>query len=104
MANILQMAQKAAQFKTKLQELQERVRATDMRGAADGVACVMDGRFVLKSLEIDDAVTAGDKRAMIALIDKPVNDGRDKAEQLMTEETKKLMDDLGLPPGLGLPF
>jgi DNA-binding YbaB/EbfC family protein len=103
MANFMQMAQKAQQFKGKMQELQERVGRTDISGAAGNglVTCVMDGKFTLKKLKIDASLSG---EIMEDLVIAAVNDARAKAEQLMADETKKLMQDLGLPPGLGLPF
>lgn len=103
MANFLQMAQKAAQLKSRMQELQERVGRTEIAGAAgDGlVTCVIDGKFALKKIRIDPSLSG---EIMEDLVIAAVNDARAKAEKLMADETKKLMDDLGLPPGLGLPF
>jgi DNA-binding protein YbaB len=104
MANFLQMAQKAAQFKTKLRDVQDRVRGTELTGIAPGVTCRIDGRFKVTGLEIDDALHAGDKDKMTRHIIAALNDGRDKAEKLMADEMKALMDDLGLPPGFDLPI
>jgi hypothetical protein len=106
MANFFQMAQKAQQFKGRMQELQERVGQADVHGESAGglVTCRLSGRFVLKKLTVDAIIRAGDPEVMEDLIIAAVNDAHARAEQLMADETKKLMEDLGLPPGLGLPF
>ncbi len=107
MANFLQMAQKAQQFKSKMQDLQVRVGQMEVQGEAGGnlVRCRVNGRFELKTLKVDPAVIkADDAEVMEDLIIAAVNDARAKAERLMADETKKMMEDLGLPPGLGLPF
>lgn len=103
MANFLQMAQKAAQLKSRMQDLQERVGKAEIAGAAGNglVTCVIDGKFVLKKLKVDPSLSG---EIMEDLVIAAVSDAREKAERLVADETKKLMDDLGLPPGLGLPF
>lgn len=107
MANMMQMMQKANQFKSKMQALQERVNATDVPGSAGNnlVTCVVNGKFELKKLKVDPSIIKADDAEMMEdLIIAAVNDARAKAEKLMSDETAKLMSDLGLPPGLGLPF
>jgi DNA-binding YbaB/EbfC family protein len=103
MANFLQMAQKAAQLKSRMQDLQERIGEAEITGAAGNglVTCVIDGKFALKKLKVDPSLSG---EIMEDLVIAAVANAREKAEQLVADETKKLMDDLGLPPGLGLPF
>jgi len=107
MANFMQMMQKAQGFKVKMQALQERVGGMTIAGAsAQGkVACQMSGKGELKSLKIDPAlINAGEADIMEDLIVAAVNDARAKTEKIMADETQKLMQELGLPPGMGLPF
>jgi DNA-binding YbaB/EbfC family protein len=107
MANMMQMMAKAQQFKSKMQEMQVRVQATDVDGQAGNglVTCRVSGKFELKMLKIDPSVIdPNDKEMMEDLIVAAVNDARNKAEALMQSETEKLMKDMGLPPNLGLPF
>lgn len=107
MANIMQIMQKAQKFKSSMQEMQERVRATDIDGASGGglVKCVINGGFELKTLKVDPSlINPQEAEVMEDLIVAAVNDARAKAEKMMTDETQKLMKDMGLPPGLDLPF
>ncbi|MCK5518353.1 MAG: YbaB/EbfC family nucleoid-associated protein [Alphaproteobacteria bacterium] len=107
MNNITQMIQKASQMKQKMQEMQEHVRQVELDGEAGGglVKCRINGRFELKTIRIDPSLVKPDEvEIMEDMIVVAINDARVKAEKLMGEETKKIMSDLGLPAGLGLPF
>ncbi len=107
MTNFAQMMQKAQKFKQQMQEMQARVQATDIAGETAGglVTCVMTGKYALKSIKLDAAVVKADEKDVLEdLILAAVNDARNKAEKLMADETTKLMKDMGLPPGLDLPF
>ena len=106
MANMMQMMAKAQKFKSQMQELQARIQATAVPGQAGNglVTCIMTGN-VLSKLRINPSIIkTDDVETLEDLVTAAVNDARAKAEQLMTEETQKLMSDMGLPPGLGLPF
>jgi nucleoid-associated protein EbfC len=105
--NFAQMMQKAHKFKQQMQDLQVRVQATDIAGETAGglVTCVMTGKYELKSIRLDPAIVKADEKDVLEdLIVAAVNDARAKAEKLMADETTKLMKDMGLPPGLDLPF
>lgn len=102
MANFMQMMQKAQSFKAKYKDLQDRVGAMEMTGqAASGqITCRMNGKFELKGLKLDPVLVAGTDVDMLEdLIVAAVNDGRNKAEQIVADQTRKLLQDLGLPPG-----
>jgi DNA-binding YbaB/EbfC family protein len=103
----MQMMSKAKDVKQKMQEMQLRVQQTEIGGEAGGglVRCRIDGRFEVKSLKIDPSIIkAEEAEVMEDLIVAALNDARNKAEKLMADETEKIMRDMGLPPGLGLPF
>ena len=107
MANIAQMMQKAQKFKQQMQEMQARVQAMDIHGSAGAglVTCTVSGKFEVKMLKVDPSlIKADDADVMEDLIIAALNDARLKAEQTMSDETQKLMKDMGLPPGLDLPF
>ncbi len=107
MANIMQMMQKASQMKTAMQEMQNRVKQTEMPGTAGGgmVTCTVTGAFELKNLKLDPSVVNPQDIGMLEdLIVAAVNDARRKAEKMLSDETKKIMADAGLPAGLDLPF
>jgi DNA-binding YbaB/EbfC family protein len=103
----MQMMQKASQMKQKMQDMQERVQQMELTGEAGGglVTCMVNGRFELRTLKIDPSLVKTQETEMLEdMVVAAVNDARKKAEKLMGDETEKIMKDLGLPPGLGLPF
>ncbi len=107
MANIMQMMAKAQQMKTKMQDMQERAGQIEMIGeaGAGAVSCHMNGKFDVTKLTISpQTVAAGDVEMLEDLILAALRDARAKAEAHMAAETEKIMRDLGLPPGMGLPF
>lgn len=107
MTNFAQMMQKATKFKQQMQAMQERVQAMDIAGESGRglVTCVVSGKHELKKLKIDPSIIKADDAEMMEdLIVAAVNDARNKAEKIMAGETEKLMADMGLPPGMGLPF
>jgi DNA-binding YbaB/EbfC family protein len=101
MTNMMQMLSKAQKLKSQMQDMQTRVQNMDMTGTAGGgVTCVINGKFQMKKIAISPALlTADDKEILEDLIVAAVNDAHGKAEKTMAEETQKLMQGLGLPPG-----
>jgi hypothetical protein len=102
MANMMQMLSKAQKLKSQMQEMQTRVQNMDMAGTAGGgkVTCVINGKFQMKKIAISpDLLKADEKEILEDLIVAAVNDAHGKAEKTMAEETQKLMQGLGLPPG-----
>lgn len=106
MANMMQMMQKAQKMKQRMQDLQDRAGDMAVVGEAGGsVSCVMTGKFELTSIKIKpEVVNASEVDLLEDLVIAAVNDARQKAEKAMADETQKIMTELGLPPGLGLPF
>lgn len=105
--NIVKMMQKASQVKQQMQDMQERVKLVEIEGVAGKnlVTCRMNGRFELLSLKIDPSlINAAESEIMEDMIVVAINDARLKSEKLMSDETKKIMADLGLPAGTELPF
>ena len=107
MTNFAQMMQKATKFKQKMQELQDRAHQMEVQGEAGQglVRCRMTGKHELKAIKIDPSVIkAEEAEVMEDLIIAAVNDARARAEKMMGDETGKLMQEMGLPPNLDLPF
>jgi DNA-binding YbaB/EbfC family protein len=102
MANMMQMLGKAQKLKSQMQDMQTRVQRMDVEGSAGGsaVTCIMSGKFELKTVHISpDLIKVEEKEVLEDLIVAAVNDARIKAEKTMAEETQKLIQSLGLPPG-----
>lgn len=107
MANFMQMMAKAQQMKSKMQDMQERAGQMEMIGEAGGgaVSVHMNGKFDVTKLTISpETFKAGDVEMIEDLVLAAIRDARAKAEAHMAGETDKIMRELGLPPGMGLPF
>lgn len=111
MFNIQQMMQKAQVMQKKMAALQEELADVEVAGSAGGglVRVVMTCKGALRDIAIDPSlVVASEKDMLEDMIKAACNDARAKADQKMADETKKVMDDMGLPAGMlgkgGLPF
>lgn len=107
MMNIQKMMKQAQEMQKKMQEVQETVGQMEAEGRAGGglVRVTMTCRGMVTSLNVDPSlVNASEVEVMEDLIAAAVNDARAKADAIMTEETQKAMQSMGLPPGLDLPF
>lgn len=107
MTNFAQMMQKAQKFKQKMQELQDRAHQMEVQGeAAQGlVTCRMTGKHELKAIKIDPSVIKAEEADVLEdLVVAAVNDALARAQTIMTDETSKLMSEMGLPPNMELPF
>lgn len=107
MMNIQKMMQQAQDMQKKMQEVQERVGQMEAQGAAGGglVKVTMTCRGMVTSLNVDTSLVKVDEvEVMEDLIAAAVNDARTKADTIMAEETQKAMQEMGLPPGMELPF
>lgn len=107
MTNIAQMMQKAQEMKTKMAEMQQKVMDMDISGesGAGMVNVVMNGRGELRSLKLEPGIVdPSDVEVLEDLIVAAVNDARKKAENLIAQETSRIMEELGLPSNMDLPF
>ncbi len=107
MTNFAQMMQKAQKFKQKMQDLQDRAHLMEVQGESGQglVRCSMTGKHELKSIKLDPSIIKAEEAdVMEDLIIAAVNDARARAEKMMGDETGKLMQEMGLPPNMDLPF
>lgn len=105
--NIAGMMKQAKQMQEKMQTLQEEIAKMTVEGSSGGgmVKVVMTCKGVVRSLDIDPSVISPDDKEMLEdLVSAAVNDARSKGDEKMAAETQKLMADMGLPPGMELPF
>ena len=108
--NIAKMMQQAKVMQEKMQEMQAELAEKEVEGNAGGglVKTVMTCRGEVRGLTIDPSlINADEKDVLEDLIKAAVNDAKNKADQMMAEETQKMMSDMGLPAGAaagGLPF
>jgi DNA-binding YbaB/EbfC family protein len=107
MMNIQKMMKQAQDMQSKMQEVQDRVGQMDAEGSSGGglVKVTMSCKGMVTSLNVDTSLIKEDEaEVMEDLIAAAVNDARTKADTIMAEETQKAMQEMGLPPGMELPF
>jgi DNA-binding YbaB/EbfC family protein len=65
----------------------------------------MSCKGIVHSVEIDPSLMQPSEKEMLEdLIKAAMNDARKKADDTTESETKRIMKDMGLPAGMGLPF
>lgn len=103
-----QIMDQARAMQSEMQKMQDKLGETEVTGEAGGglVKLTITCRGEAKKLELDDSIVdADDKETLEDLVVAAINDGKKKAEDTMTEETKKMMTKMGLPSDLSkLPF
>lgn len=107
MKNLGNMLKQAQQMQTRMQEMQAKLDATLVEGAAGAgmVRVTLSGKGDLKRVAIDPSLmTAEDREVLEDLLVAAHADARTKVEAVMAEEMQKASAGLSLPPGLKLPF
>ncbi|HEX9465013.1 MAG TPA: YbaB/EbfC family nucleoid-associated protein [Alphaproteobacteria bacterium] len=107
MKNLGQLMKQAQQVQAKMAEMQEKLAAMEVEGAAGGglVRATVTGKGELKRLKIEPSlVDPKDVEVLEDLIVAAVNDARGKIDALTADEMKKLTGGIPLPPGMKLPF
>lgn len=98
--------QQAQQMQLKLQEMQEKLADIEVSGEAGGgmVKVTMNCKGEMLSLAVDPSViTPDDKETMEDLIVAAVNNANKAKDEKIKEETKSMMEKLGLPEDTKLP-
>ena len=105
--NIQKMMKQAQQMQQKMGQMQEELASREFEGVAGGglVKTVVSGKGNMVKLHIDASLLVADEKEMLEdLIKAAMNDARKKADDTTESETKRIMKDMGLPAGMGLPF
>ncbi len=107
MSNLSQMLKQAQEMQAKMEEMQAALEDLEVEGQAGGglVRITLNGKGVLKRVEIDPSLLAGDEKEVLEdLIVAAHNQAKEKVEQKTKEEMASLTGGLSLPPGMKLPF
>ncbi len=103
MKNLTQMLKQAQAMQTRMQEMQAKLDATEVEGAAGGgmVRVTLTGKSDLKRVTIDPALMAADEREVLEdLLVAAHADARTKVEAAMAEEMQNATAGINLPGGL----
>ena len=104
--NIQQMMKQAQLMQKRMEEMQERLGHMEVKGQAGGgmVEIVMTCRGEVRKTTISpEVINQEDKETLEDLVTAAVNQARQNADNTMAEETRKMMEELGLPAGTQLP-
>ena len=107
MKNLGNMLKQAQQMQTRMAEMQARLEAETVEGAAGGgmVKLTLSGKGELKRVSIDPALmTADDREVLEDLLLAAHADAKAKVEAMMAEEMQKATAGMNLPAGMKLPF
>jgi nucleoid-associated protein EbfC len=107
MKNLGQMMKQAQQMQERMAELQTKLEAVELSGAAGGgmVQVTLNGKGEMRRIKIDKSlVDPNESEVLEDLILAAFNDAKAHVEAHMAEEMKKLTGGLSLPPGMKLPF
>lgn len=107
MINIQKMMQQAKLVQEKLEEIQEKLKDIDVSGASgDGLVRVtMSCANVVKSVTIDPSLlNSGGKEMLEDLVVAALNNAGGAKDVRVKEETKKMMDSLGVDENTKFPF
>jgi DNA-binding YbaB/EbfC family protein len=103
MKNLASMMKQAQQMQSKMAEMQAKLDATTVDGAAGGgmVKVTLTGKGDLKKLTIDPALVDPEEREVLEdLIVAAHADAKQKVEAMMAEEMQKATAGLNIP-GMG---
>ena len=105
--DMMKMMKKAKEMQAKMAQMQEEVAEMEASGVSGGdmVKVTLSGKGEMKSLSIDPSmINADDAEILEDLIIAAHNDAKAKVEQAMQDKMQQMTGDLGLPPGMKLPF
>lgn len=107
MVNFNQFLKQAQSMQGKMQEMQEKLEASEFEGKSGGgmVVLKVTGKGDLKSISIDQSIIDPEEKEMLEdLIVAAYNDGKSKADAASQESMSGALGGLSLPPGFKLPF
>ena len=93
-------------LKEEAERLQQRLDQLVVEGDAGAgmVKVRMNGRMIMLGCTLSpEALALNDREMLEDLITAATNQALDKVRQVLSEETTKLLGDVGLPMGLNLP-
>ena len=105
--DFLKMMTKAKQLQERMGTLQEEVAAIEVEGSAGAglVTVTLTGKGILKAISVDPSLLKPEEKEILEdLILAAHAEAKAKSENLLAERTQALMGEIGLPPGIKLPF
>lgn len=106
MMNFQQMMKQAQEMQLKIQQMQQKLGDVEVQGESGGgmvkVTMTCSGRVV--RISIDSGLIGSDKETLEDLIVAAVNKATEAKDGRIKDETRAMMESLGLPSDVSLPF
>lgn len=105
--DMAKMMKAATEMQDKVQRMQDDLANVTVTGEAGAglVRVTASAKGEVKRLEIDPSIlVASEKEVVEDLILAAIRDAQSRAQEAAQREAQKIADDLGLPPGMKLPF
>ena len=107
LGDMAKLMKNAQEMQGKMTQLQEDLANTMVTGESGAglVKATATAKGELKGLDIDPSIfDPNEKEVVEDLILAAIKDAQSKASEKSKAEMKKLAEDMGLPPGMDLPF
>ena len=107
MKNLGQMLRQAQEIQGKMEEMQAKLAAIEVGGAAGGdmVTVTLNGRGEMRAMRCDPSLLQpGSAEMLCDLVVAAHNDAKGRLDARLAEEMGRLTGGLQLPPGMKLPF
>lgn len=103
--NIQDMMKQAKVMQQRMQSMQEKLAQMEVEGQAGGglVKVIMTCRGEVRKIDIAAEAQNGEKEMLEDLVMAAINLARDNADNTLATETRKMMEELGLPTDMKLP-
>ena len=100
--SMMEMLRQARDLQKKMKKIRKQVEKTEITASAGSdnaqVTVVVSGKLHVRSVTIDQSlVSRGDARLIQELVTNAVNAALEKAQEIMTEEMKKVTGGLNMP-------
>lgn len=105
--DFMKMMTKAKELQSKMGELQGELGTIEAEGESGAglVRVRMSGKMAVTSLKIDPSLLKPEEAEIVEdLVMAALADAKTKVEAAIAEKTQAMMGEMGLPPGLKLPF
>ena len=105
--DMTKMMQQAKQMQDRMMKMQHDLGQEIVVGESGGglVKATMTCKGEMKGIEISpEAIDPTDPSILEDLVVAAVNDAKAKADQMLADRTKKMMESMGLPGDIQLPF
>jgi DNA-binding YbaB/EbfC family protein len=104
--NIQEMMRQAQTMQKRMQEMQEKLGKMEVSGASGGglVQVTMTCKGEVTGVTIaPEVINPDDKETLEDLVLAALNMARKSADDTMAEETRRMMDEMGIPANIELP-